>query len=96
MYEVVYKNIAFVKKTFFPAKPIVFRKNPLFSNMCTFLSHCFETKNYHCVGCKKNTGIFTFQGNGAVKRFVITTSVNQNLTTNNKFQAANRFRKMTG
>jgi len=32
------------------------------------------------------TGIFTFQGNGAVKRFVITTSVNQNLTTNNKFQ----------
>jgi len=24
------------------------KKNPLFSNMCTFLSHCFETKNYHC------------------------------------------------
>ena len=45
---------------------------------------------------KKNTGIFTFQGNGAVKRFVITTSVNQNLTTNNKFQGANRFGKMTG
>ena len=31
----------------------------------------------------------------AVKRFVITTSVNQNLKTNNKFQAANRFGKMT-
>ena len=28
--------------------------------------------------------------------FVITTSVNQNLTTNNKLQAANRFGKMTG
>ena len=27
-------------------KPIVFQKNALFSNMCTFLSHCFETKNY--------------------------------------------------
>jgi len=27
-------------------------------------------------------------------RFVITTSVNQNLTTNNKFQAANRFGKI--
>ena len=27
--------------------PIVFPKNPLFSNMCTFLSHCFKTKNYH-------------------------------------------------
>jgi len=25
------------------------QKNPLFSNMCTFLSHCFETKNYHCL-----------------------------------------------
>ena len=24
-----------------------FQKNALFSNMCTFLSHCFETKNYH-------------------------------------------------
>ena len=28
-------------------KPIVFQKNLLFSNMCTFLSHCYETKNYH-------------------------------------------------
>ena len=27
-------------------KPIVLKKNALFSNMCTFLSHCFETKNY--------------------------------------------------
>jgi len=40
-------------------------------------------------------GIFTFHGSGAVKRFVITTSVNQNLTTKNKFQAANKFGKMT-
>jgi len=39
MCEVVSKNIAL--------KPIVFQKNALFSNMCTFLSHCFETKNYH-------------------------------------------------
>ena len=46
--------------------------------------------------CKFFTDIFTFQGNGAVKRFVITTSVNQNLTTNNKFQSANRLGKMTG
>ena len=37
------------KKHCFSKKPIVFPKNPLFSNMCTFLSHCFETKNYHCV-----------------------------------------------
>ena len=42
------------------------------------------------------TGIFTFHGSGAVKRFVITMSVNQNLTTYNKFQAANTFGKMTG
>ena len=41
------------------------------------------------------TGIFTFHGSGAVKRFVITTSVSKNLTTNNKLQAANRFGKMT-
>ena len=26
-----------------------FPKNALFSNMCTFLSHCFEMKNYHWV-----------------------------------------------
>ena len=25
------------------------KKNALFSNMCTFLSHCFKTKNYHCL-----------------------------------------------
>jgi len=48
------------------------------------------------VGCELFAGIFIFHGSGAVKRFVITTSVNQNLTTNNKFQAANRFGKMTG
>ena len=48
------------------------------------------------VGCKHFTGIVTFQGSGVVKRFVITASVNPNLTVNNKFQAANRFGKMTG
>jgi len=48
------------------------------------------------VGCNLFTGIFTFHESGAVKRFVITTSVNQNLTTINKFQAANKFGKMTG
>jgi len=48
------------------------------------------------VGYKHFTGIFTFQGSGVVKRFVITMSVNQNLTANNKFQLANRFWKMTG
>jgi len=37
--------------------------------------------------------LFTFHGSGAVKRFVITTSVNQNLTTNNKYQAAYKFGK---
>ena len=51
--------------------------------------------NVQEVGCKLFTGIFTFHGSVAVERFVITTSVNQNLTTNNKFQAANRFGKMT-
>ena len=29
--------------------PLFSQKNALFSNMCTFLSHCFETKNYHCL-----------------------------------------------
>ena len=48
------------------------------------------------MGCKLFTGIFTFHWSGAVKHFVITMSVNQTLTTNNKFQAANRFGKMTG
>jgi len=48
------------------------------------------------VECKLFTGIFTFHGVGAVKRFVITTSLNQNMTANNKFQAANRYGKMTG
>jgi len=47
------------------------------------------------VGCKLFTGIFTFHGSGAVKGFLITMSVNQNVTTNNKFKAAN-FGKMTG
>jgi len=52
--------------------------------------------NVYEVGCKLFTGIFAFHGSGAVKRFVITTSVNQNLKTNKKFQAANRFGKITG
>jgi len=30
-----------------------FPKNALFSNMCAFLSHCFETKNYHCLSVTK-------------------------------------------
>jgi len=36
------KNIAF-------ENPLFSKKNVLFSNMCTFVSHCFETKNYHCL-----------------------------------------------
>ena len=32
------------------------------------------------VACKHFSGTFTFPGSGAVKRFVITTSVNQVLT----------------
>ena len=42
------KTLVSQKTHRFPEKPIVFQKNPSFSNMCTFLSHCFETKNYHC------------------------------------------------
>jgi len=41
MCEVVSKNIALKNPLFF--------KKLIFSNMCTFLSHCFETKNYHWV-----------------------------------------------
>ena len=41
MCEVVSKNIAL--------KNPLFKKKPLFSNMYTFLSHCFETTNYHCL-----------------------------------------------
>ena len=52
--------------------------------------------NVYEVECKHFTGIFTFQEIGVVKRFVITTSVNQNLTANKNFQAANIFGKMTG
>jgi len=37
------------KHCFLKNNNIVFKKIPLFSNMCTFLSHCFETINYHCV-----------------------------------------------
>ena len=45
------------------------------------------------MGRKLFTGIFTFHGRGAAKRFVTTTSVNQSLTNNKKFHAANRFGK---
>ena len=48
------------------------------------------------MGCKLFTGIFTLHGSGAVKRFVNTSSVKKDLTTNNTFHAANRFGKMTG
>jgi len=41
-------------------KPIVFQKNALFSNMCTFLSHCFETKNYHCLTELQNANKFSY------------------------------------
>ena len=62
----------------------------------TYFAECMALNECLRSGCKLFTGIFTFHGSGAVKRFVTTTSVNQNLTTNNKFQAANRFGKMTG
>jgi len=48
------------------------------------------------VACKQYSGTFTFPGSGAFKRFVITTSVNQVLTANIKFEAAKRFGNMTG
>jgi len=41
------------------------------------------------MACKQFSGSFTFPGSGAVKRFVITTSVYQ-VTDNNKSQAAKR------
>jgi len=47
------------------------------------------------VACKQVPGTFTFQGSGAVKRFVITTTVNQVSTTKNKFEAAKRLGNMT-
>jgi len=37
---------------------------------------------------KQCSGTFTYRGSGAVKRFVITTSVNQVSTANIKFEAA--------
>jgi len=48
------------------------------------------------VACKHFSGTFTFPGSGAVKRFVITTSVNQVSTANIKFEAAKGLRNMTG
>jgi len=48
------------------------------------------------VGCKQFSGTFTFPGSGAVKRFVITTSVNKVSRGNIKFEAAKRLGNMTG
>jgi len=42
----------------------------------------------YAVSCKLFSGTFNFQGSGAVKRFVVTTSVNQVSTANIKFKAA--------
>jgi len=48
------------------------------------------------VACKHLYGTFTFPGSGAVKRFVITTSVNQVSNTNIKFETAKRLGNITG
>jgi len=40
------------------------------------------------VACKQLSGTVTFPGSGAVKRFVITTLINQVSTANIKFEAA--------
>jgi len=40
------------------------------------------------MACKPLSGTYTFDGSGAVKRFVITTSVNQVSTAKIKFEAA--------
>jgi len=48
------------------------------------------------VAYQQFSGTFTFPESGAVKRFVITTSVNQVSTTNFKFQAPTRIGNMTG
>jgi len=45
---------------------------------------------------KQFSGTFTFPGSGAVKRFVITTLVNQVSTDNITFEAAKRLGNMTG
>ena len=42
---------------------------------------------------KQYSSTFTFPGSGAVKRFVITTAVNQVVTANIKLEAANRLEK---
>jgi len=47
------------------------------------------------VACKHFSGTFTFSGSGAVKRFVITTSVNQTSTASIKFAAAYRLENTT-
>jgi len=48
------------------------------------------------VACKQFSDIVTYPGSGAVKRCVITTSVNPVSTANNKFQAAKRLVNWTG
>jgi len=47
------------------------------------------------VTCKQFSGTFTFPGSGAVKRFVITTAVNQVVTANIKLEAVMRLGIMT-
>jgi len=48
------------------------------------------------VACQHFSGTFTFQGSGAVKRFVIMASVNQVSTAIIKVEAAKRLGNMTG
>jgi len=48
------------------------------------------------VTCSKRSGIFTFPDSGAVKHFVIATSVNQVSRAKIKFEAAKRSGNMTG
>jgi len=55
-------------------------------------NYCFK---FWAVACKQFSGSFTVAGSGAVKRFVITTSVNSVSTANIKFEAAKRLGNMT-
>ena len=48
------------------------------------------------LACKQCSDIFTYPGSGAIKCFVITTSVNQVSTAIIKVEAAKRLGNMTG
>ena len=61
-----------------------------------FLLKLWLRKAVLVVACKQFSVIFTFPGSGAVKRFVITASVNQVSTVKNKFQGAKKLGNMTG